>query len=275
MTNKCYNFKLIKSSDKNNLFDKIVDATYIIHLENNGRYESIINQIKQFNISKKIYILFNKGFRNCKKSKHIVSSVEDLVDCYIQIFKHAHTKSFEYNNILVLEDDFMFSPDIKKHITNIQQFFYDHDGENFIYSLGSVPFIMIPYMKNHYRTYGAGMHAIIYTKSSRRQLLDEQNKIVDIDIYRNLNLTTYTYYKPLCYQLFPVTDNSKNWGKERWIYQFGAKMMFKLFNYYEMDKKVEPGYNRFYIGSKMIYYVLIFLCAYIAYRLLHKKNNLS
>lgn len=269
---KCYHFKLIKSSDENNLFDKIVDATYIIHLENNGRYENIMNQIKCFNICNKIYILFNKGFKNCKKSKHIVSSVEDLTDSYIQIFKHA--ESFKYNNILVLEDDFMFSPNIKKHISNIQHFFDIHNGENFVYSLGSVPFIMIPYMKNHYRVYSAGTHAIIYTKSSRIQLLNEQNRIVDIDIYKNLNLTTYTYYKPLCYQLFPITENSNNWGKEKLIYHFGAKMMFKLFSYFEMDKKVEPGYSRFYMFSKAIYFIIIFLCAYIAYFVFHKKNNI-
>lgn len=266
MSNKCYNFKLIKSSD--GIFDNIVDATYVIHLENNGRYESIMEQIKRFNICKKIYILFNKGFRNCKKPKHIVSSVEDLTDSYIQIFKHA--ENFKYNNILILEDDFMFSPTVKKHIGDIKQFFHDHNGKNFIYTLGSVPFIMIPYMKNHYRTNGMATHAIIYTKSSRNQLLEDQNKIVDIDIYRNLNLTSYTYYKPLCYQLFPVTDNSKNWGKERWLYQFGAKIMLKLLNYLEMDKKVEPGYSKIYMYSKIIYYILIFLCAYIAYKIFHK-----
>lgn len=268
MSNKCYNFKLIKSYD--GLFDNIVDATYVIHLENNGRYPSIMNQIKQFNICRKIYILFNKGFKNCKKPKHIVSSVEDLTDSFIQIFKHA--KSFKYNNILVLEDDFMFSPTVKKHIGDIEQFFDANYGKNFIYSLGSIPLIMIPYIKKHYITYGIGTHAIIYTKNSRRQILDDQNEIVDIDTYRNLNFINYTYYKPLCYQLFPVTDNSKNWGKEGWLYQIGGKMIFKLFNYLEIDKKVNPGYSRFYLFSKIIFYVLIFLCAYIAHRVLYNKK---
>ena len=265
---KCYNFKLIKSYD--GLFDNIVDATYVIHLENNGRYPSIMNQIEKFNICRKIYILFNKGFKNCKKPKHIVSSIEDLTDSYIQIFKHAEI--FKYNNILVLEDDFMFSPTVKKHIGDIENFFNTHNGKNFIYTLGSVPLIMIPYIKKHYITYGGGTHAIIYTKTSRKQFLDDQNKIVDIDTYRSLNFINYTYYKPLCYQLFPVTDNSKNWGKENIIIYFSSKMLFKLFNYLEMDKRVEPGYSSFYLFSKIIFYVLIFLCAYIARRVLYKKK---
>ena len=266
MSNKCYNFKLIKLSYHVGkcLFDNIVDATYIIHLENNGRYESIINQIKRFNICKKIYILFNKGFKNCRKPKHIVSSIEDLTDSYIQIFKHA--ENFKYNNILILEDDFMFSPTVKKHIGDIEQFFNDNKGKNFIYSLGLVPYIMIPYMKNHYITYGGGTHAIIYTKNSRRQILNDQNKIVDIDDYKIVNLTNYTYYKPLCYQLFPITENSKNWRKNGGpINQFIAKQSFKVLLYNEMDKKVEPGYSRFYMCSKIIFYVLIFLCIFMIY----------
>jgi hypothetical protein len=267
MTNKCYNFNLIKTSynvDKY-LFDNIIDATYIIHLENNGRYESIMDQIKRFNICRKIYILFNKGFKKCRKPKHIVSSVEDLTDSYIQIFKHA--ESFRYNNILILEDDFMFSPTVKKHIGDIEQFFDYNQGKNFIYSLGLVPYIMIPYIKNHNITYGVGTHAIIYTKNSRKQILNDKNKIVDINGYIILNLTSYTYYKPLCYQLFPITENSKNWGKDSWFFQCTAILGFKLLRYNGMDKKVEPGYSRFYLCSKIIFYVLILLCVYIAYRI--------
>ena len=264
MSNKCYNFKLIKSYNIGKcLFDNIVDATYIIHLEKNGRYESVMNQIKRFNICKKIYILFNKGFKNCRKPKHIFSSIQDLTHSYIQILNHA--ENFNYNNILILEDDFMFSPIVNKHIGDIEYFFDKHKGGNFIYSLGLVPHIMIPYMKNHYRACGVGTHAIIYTKNSRRQILNDQNKIDDIDGYKILNLINYTYYKPLCYQLFPITENSKNWGNNNCIYHFSSKLLFKLFQYNGMDKKVEPGYSRFYMHGKIMFYVLIFLCIYMIY----------
>ena len=274
MSNKCYNFKLIKSSHVSEcLFDNIVDATYVIHLENNGRYESVMDQIKRFNICKKTYILFNKGFKNCRKPKHIVSSIEDITDSYIQIFKHA--ENFKYNNILILEDDFMFSPTIKKYIGDIEQFFDYHNGKNFIYSLGLVPFIMIPYMKNHYRTYGGGMHAIIYTKNSRRHILNDQNKIVDIDEYKILNVTNYTYYKPLCYQLSPITENSKNWGKDNWFFKYIGILAIKVAKYNGIDKKVEPGYSRFYMCSKILFYVIILLCVYIAYRIYIKTIKIN
>jgi hypothetical protein len=133
-------------------------------------------------------------------------------------------------------------------------------------------------MKNHYiLTNSIGTHAIIYTKNSRRQILNDQNKIVDIDNYRNTNLTSYTYYKPLCYQLFPITENSKNWAKEEgWLSQFIVKqVVFKLLTYNGMDKKVEPGYSRYYMYSKIIFYVLILLCVYIAYRIYIKTIKIN
>jgi hypothetical protein len=115
-------------------------------------------------------------------------------------------------------------------------------------------------------------HMLLSTqKKSRRQILNDQNKIIDIDCYKG-SLTNYTYYKPLCYQLIPITENSKHWGKENLFYYYGSKILFKLFQYNEMDKKVEPGYSRFYMCSKIIFYILIFLCIYIAYQILYKQS---
>ena len=81
-----------------------------------------------------------------------------------------------------------------------------------------------------------------------------KNKIVDIDIYRNLDLTNYTYYKPLCYQLFSATDISKTMGKKDGYINL-EEMIFKLFNYYELNKRVELGYSRFYMCSKILFCV--------------------
>ena len=44
--NSCYHFKKITYS--HGLLDETVDATYIIHLEGNGRYDDILNQLEQF-----------------------------------------------------------------------------------------------------------------------------------------------------------------------------------------------------------------------------------
>ena len=52
------------------------------------------------------FVFINKGFRKCNKLG-ITSSPADLTDSYLQIFKHAQQQNF--GNILILEDDFVFS----------------------------------------------------------------------------------------------------------------------------------------------------------------------
>ena len=84
-TEACYNFE--KLSYESGLLDAGVDVTYIIHLENNNRYDNILKQLEKYKPSKTVYILLNKGFRKCNK-QNITSSPADLTDSYLQIFKH-------------------------------------------------------------------------------------------------------------------------------------------------------------------------------------------
>ena len=118
------------------ILDKTVDATYIIHLECNGRLENIQTQLSEYHLSKIVYILFNKGYKNCKKSDRITSPALDIIDAYLHIFKHAQTAN--YNNILILEDDFMFDAKINNsaHYTIINQFLDKHQHTDFLYYLG-------------------------------------------------------------------------------------------------------------------------------------------
>lgn len=88
------------------MLDTNVDVTYIIHLENSGRYDNILKQLEKYKPTKIVYILLNKGFSKCNKTG-IESSHADLTDCYLQIFKHAHKQNF--GNVLILEDDFVFN----------------------------------------------------------------------------------------------------------------------------------------------------------------------
>ena len=111
----CYNIK--KNTYKNGFLDSSVDATYIIHLRNNGRIEHIQEQLKEFQPTKNVYIVFNEGFKNCNKKLIEQISYQDLTDAFLQCFKHANENN--YNNVLILEDDFIFNPDIK-NFKNLQ-----------------------------------------------------------------------------------------------------------------------------------------------------------
>jgi hypothetical protein len=82
------------------IFKKTIDATYVIHLEGNGRHESVINQLNKYHLTNEVYILYNKGFNKCKKTDNIVYPAYDLIDAFFQIFKHANENNYE--NILIL-----------------------------------------------------------------------------------------------------------------------------------------------------------------------------
>ena len=55
----CYTFEQIEYS--NGLLD--LDATYIIHLEGNGRIENIKSQLNEYHPTNLVYILYNKGYK--------------------------------------------------------------------------------------------------------------------------------------------------------------------------------------------------------------------
>ena len=111
--------RLEKKNFKNSMFQQSIDATYIIHLENNGRLPLIEKQLKIFQPTNPVYIVFNKGFKNCQKILPYQVPARDLVDTFFFVFQDANEKG--YKNILVLEDDFIFSNEIfqENHLSNI------------------------------------------------------------------------------------------------------------------------------------------------------------
>ena len=179
----CYTFKKIIFSD--GIFNDSIDATYIIHLEGNGRLKSIEDQLTNYHPTNSVYILFNKGYKKCTKTLVKQNSEQDLNDAFLQIFKDANTK--EYSNILILEDDFIFSPEIKNitNINNINTFLINNKDTSFNYQLGTVPLISFLYNSYTYRTISMGMHASVYSKLYRNNVLkmdfQNPNNIYDWD----------------------------------------------------------------------------------------------
>jgi hypothetical protein len=267
----CYRFE--KINFKNGLFDESVDATYILHLEGNGRIESIREQLLLYQPSKIVYILFNKGFTKCNKHDKINTTAIDIVDANMSVFEHAQTN--KYNNVLILEDDCIFNMKIKEqnHANNINTFILKHQSERMIYLLGTLPILQMPYDINTNIAYSVGTHAVIYTKSIREQMLTRT--IMDIDEYHNINSRKYIYYIPLCYQLFPDTENSANWGNDLgYLYKISVVSTAKtLFKYLKLDTQIEPGYTLFYKFSKIIFWILLLFIIFVIYYLITTNIN--
>jgi hypothetical protein len=251
---KCYTFKRLEVEA--GLFDSSVDATYVITLEGNGRYERVIEQLKKYHPTRILYIMNNRGYKRCNKNLKKDLPRYDLTDAFVNVFKHAEQEG--YKNVLVLEDDFIFSDKVfePKTLANVNEFVAARTNTNFIYLLGCLPQIQIPYDRyNNIAWFSGGTHAIIYSRSSRQQAIHDYatTTIDDWDQYYNYKFNRYTYYEPLVYQLFPMTENRKQWAAPDFVLYF----VEIYFRFLRLDTDIEPGYSIFYAMSKILFYVIL------------------
>jgi hypothetical protein len=232
-----------------------LDATYILHLEGNGREEHVIKQLEEYHPTNLVYILYNKGYKKCNKSLHLNESKVDLIDAFLYIFKDAKHKN--YKNILILEDDFMFNSRIKdKQIQrNVMEFIKKKENEPMIYMLGCLPLLQKPCDKyTNKLIFGIGTHACIYTQSVVEKSLQENvQDITDWDYYTHSKYVRYMYHEALCYQLFPETENQKNWHSFYGLTYF----LIYIIKILHLDKQPEPGYIFFYNTSKVLYAMIV------------------
>ena len=253
----CYTFEELNYTK--GFLDPSVDATYIIHLKNNGRLAEIQNQLLSLQPTSTVYIVHNQGFKNCNKKLIEQISYQDLTDAFLQCFKHADEQG--YGNILILEDDFIFSQEIKnpRHLDSVNSFLIEKKKEEFIYYLGCVPILIAPAtfdFQQYYSFKSLCTHAIIYSQKVRSATLNLNLKHWDVIIERSI-ATRYLYCIPLCYQTFPETENKQSWDhKDNIVISSIKSWTIKFLN---MDKEPEPGYSRLYILSKFFGIGLIYI----------------
>ena len=258
----CYQFE--KQNYKHGILNSCVDATYVIHLKNNGRIENIETQLEKYKPTSTVYILINEGYKKCSKNLHKKHPAIDLIDCYYTIFEHA--KQANYDNILILEDDFEFSSDFKNPETarSLCNFIHSMKNQRFIYYLGVLSLSSFPLFRDNTRKLfmGVGTHACIYSRSFQEKCLAlKKSSIHDWDVFINLqcfDTKRYIYNKPLCYQLFPETENSKQWMNPLGL---ATLSKFCLRNILHLDRQYEPGFSFLYTFS--IFVFLFFFCLFL------------
>ena len=267
---ECYKFE--KLEYKSGVLDDCVDATYIIHLEGNGRLAHIHEQLQKFQPSKTVYITINPGFKKCEKNLPEATPPHDLIHAFLTVFKDAEQKRFK--NILVLEDDFIFDDAIliKDNADSICKFIKGRENEAFLYSLGCLPYIQVPISYKHrVAVVKGGTHACIYTKSIREQLMQTTIKqISDWDIYTNHHVKQYMYFIPLCYQLFPETENSKHWK----YFPFLTEMNKWTKGVMNMDTTPIPGFQYYYWFSLIVFFILLLIVLYVAYFVARRMRSI-
>jgi hypothetical protein len=260
---KCYYFD--KKEYSSGFLDKSVDATYVIHLENNGRLDHINEQLSKFQPTKTVYITRNQGFKKCTKKLIEQVSYQDLTDAFLQCFQHANKQG--YDNILILEDDFIFSDEMKKseNIDSVNTFLTKKKEDTFVYYLGCNPIIIVPYDWNHYYSFESlSTHAMVYSRKTRQLSLNTELKHWDV-IMKNSDTSKYLYYKPLCYQTYPETENKKTWSEKDNAFIFEAKKW--IIQTLNLDKTPEPGFSIIYMLAKLLFLLFIFFILFTTFKL--------
>ncbi len=253
LNKNAYRYEYIES--KNGLFDKYVDCAYLLTLENSKRKDEYMKQLKLYNPHSKIIIQYDKGFKNYKKKLYKQNTVCDINDSYYNIFVHA--KNNNYKNIIIFEDDFFFDNLQKKDIDEIGAFITNNNFH--IYNLGPGLNISIPYtFKHHYSLVSTCAHGVIYNITYIDFFIDIYNKGFDAmcdNIWNKLDILKFKYYKPICFQTFPITENIKNWPF--------SKLAIFFINILNLDKLHKPGFTLLNIFSYIVPFIILILYVWL------------
>lgn len=246
-------------------FDDIVDCTYIMTMENSPRTKTILETFTKYTPTSKCIIQYNKGYKNCKKNLKQQLPNHDLVHSIQNVFKHAIKSGCQ--RILVLEDDCMFDERINdpEIINDISKFINNNDPK--IYSLGTLFHLTFPWepiVSNHHRLiWGTCAHAMIYNLKYMIETCDIDFLGSGTDVEINRHWDKFVYYKPIAYQTFPDTENSRT----GWIIP-GLKSILDLLFFIPtgLTHKPQPGFDIltiiFQILSVLLFAV-IFIFAFI------------
>ena len=206
----CYRYKVINRTKTPIL--KNVDVLLVLTMEDNYRFNE---DPFLLNLAKKTIIQYNKGFKTGKKPDSIKSVCHDIVHANYTAFNYLK----KYNKVIILEDDALVINNDIKIYNEIDTFIKDKNFDCF--SFGSMG-IFSKYNNNFLKlkktkicTFGAGQ-AIIYSREARTTLI---KKMIDNNFgngqmdgyYVNSLDNIFTYKYPLIVQLFPVTENRKEW----------------------------------------------------------------
>ena len=221
------------------------------------------------NLSKKTVIQYNKGFRACKKPSTILKTNEDLNHAYYTVFEYAKNM----NNIIICEEDAEVLYYTKSHYDIVDNYISkDFSG---VFSFASHG-LFKNLDRNFFAVYSpSGAQANIYSKQERSKIMrnmESYNFKGHMDAHY-LKDNTVVYKHPLIVQLFPETENFKNWGCNKYITRLAIKII-------ELDKK-KSGWEILYILSKIrgqIYYnnmFLIFILSLLVLFIYRKKSILK
>lgn len=276
----CYRFEL-KTYNKGS-YDGIIDMIYVLTMEkSNERHINIYSQLNKFKLTKNAKIMFNKGYKTCKKiscdkfdCEQIKNPTLDITHGINEIIKDAIDNN--YKSILILEDDFIFSKRINDNqvIMDIKKIINDYKHNELVLKLGCFPYFTIPYNNECRKVItSTGAHAIIYNDNAFRKIYNKKLFVLN-DLELSINKYFFgkqlMYKEPLAYQLVEKTENMKYWDYWNGDLLNTKEWYFNYFKYLGLDKSVEPGTSLIYKYHHIyfLFLILIFIIIYYLFRFL-------
>lgn len=274
---KCYYYEKIEKQKKTGIFDNVIDAVFIILLEGSKREENVRKQLKEYNLHSNIIIQYNKGYKKCNKELEKQETNFDLLDANYQIFETS--KKMEYKNILVLEDDFLITPNINKteYVESIKKII-EKDDYNLI-SLGGM-FFMVGIKDINMTVPGVLTHAQAVIYSHRYFDLFMNKYYYDFKHVDEFTLVDKKYLSkiPIIIQSFPETENKKNWPKVNlFLWDILNKINNVDWNKYE-GKELEYWdryYKFFYINQLAVIVISLLIVSLSIYFIIKNKNKIK
>ena len=277
--NNCYMQKILEYEKAS--YDGIIDMIYILTMvKSYKRHKGIYSQLDKFKLTKNVKIIFNKGYKACKKqscNKYKCGDIKipphDITHANNEILKDAMKNN--YKIILVLEDDFILSDRINESsvIKNIRKIIDEYKHKELVLKLGCFPFITLPYNNKYRRVLlSSGAHAVLYNDNAIKKIVN--NKLYSLDdldflINKNFFGRELMYKEPLIYQLVEESENMKHWDNWNGGLLNSGKLFFSLMKYLSINKQVEPGTSIIYKYHRIInylLYLLLFMIIYNVYR---------
>lgn len=200
-----------------------IPVTYVITMEGSDRHTKLLNELHTYKPTRNVVVVYHKSLSDCARPTWVTKVSDDLWNNNIMIAKRDLSTP-----MLVLEDDVQFLPRVYEYAEHINEMIASEKCE--VYSLGVCSTLSYQSSSKDMTILLAGAtQAILFSKSARQRLVREygDNALYKSDIIAHVehmgipwlhDLEIYYMFhalapiKPCAVQLFPMTQNQKEWS---------------------------------------------------------------
>ena len=201
---------------------KSIPRSFLITTVGSTRREQYLAQLHHHPPTAEVIVVKNRGYKTCEKPDWVTTPAADLWDANLHVAAYAQRLGKE--PVLILEDDVIFTDEIRSHATSIEKFLLEQSHEPVAYKLGCLPLLSspVPDPAGHIRVFAdADTHAVLYNRAALQKfdsVTSDLKKATyafhDAVLYHHLKV--YMSPKPCAIQYKDFsTENAQQWNWSR------------------------------------------------------------